>query len=89
MLNDPLDRMPGRPLFGPTAADRLFAGAQSVRLELQRFIGDDDKPVVACAYKVVGCVDIAANVATADLLLGLVKALGAPHADDQKNGGEA
>jgi hypothetical protein len=87
MNPDYFDRAPGRPLFGPTAADRLLAGSQSVRLELLRYIDDDDRPAVSCSYKVTGCIEVAHDVPTGELLLGLVQALGAPRPDDHDHGG--
>jgi hypothetical protein len=86
MNRDPLDRFPGRQrLFGPSAADRLLANAETVRLELRRFIDDDDKPAVSCSYRLVGCIDVEPDATTGELLLKIVQALGAKRSE----GGEA
>jgi hypothetical protein len=85
MLPDPLDRFSRRSLFGQSAGDAFLSNVQSARLELLRYIGDDDRPKVSCQFRLVGCVDVAPDVPTGELLLKLVQALGA----ERQEGGDA
>ena len=85
MYSDPLDRVPSRPLFGGSPGDKLLASAQSVKLELVRYLDDDDRPRVGCQYRLIGELDVAADVATGELFLGVVRSLGA----QRREGGAA
>jgi hypothetical protein len=81
-MNDPLDRFPTRRgLFAPSPGDVLLENAQIVRLQLMRYTDDEDRPAVSCEYRLTGCVDIAADVTSGELLLGIVQALKAPRRD--------
>jgi hypothetical protein len=78
MTPDNFDRFADRrALFGPSPADRLLANAASTRIDLHRFIDDEGKPTVCCTYKLVGSIDVKPDVDTGELLLGIVRALGA------------
>jgi hypothetical protein len=88
MTPDPLDRFANRhSLFGPSPGDKILAHASEVRLSLTRFADEDGKPFVSCTYRVTGCMDVAPDVATGELLLGMIRDLKARRRED--DGGAA
>jgi hypothetical protein len=75
------DRFSSRPLFGPTAADRLLAGAESFEFRLYRTTDDEGRIHVENVFELRGQL-LAGDADPADVLRSVARQLQLPRAQE-------